>query len=136
VSYLLDTNVWVNYLRRGADSPIVARFQALDSSDVYSCSVVRAELIYGAFRSNNVEKNLGEVTKLLSKFQSLPFDEAAAGHSGRLRSELDTVGKRIGPYDAMIAAIALANQLTLVTHNVDEFSRISGLTVEDWQAAN
>jgi tRNA(fMet)-specific endonuclease VapC len=134
VSYLLDTNVWVDFLRRGVDSPIVARFQALDSSEVLSCSVVQAELIYGALRSNNVEKNLSEVIKLLSKFQSVPFDDAAAERCGRLRSELDSAGKRIGPYDAMIAGIALANQMTLVTHNIDEFSRISGLVIEDWQA--
>ena len=64
---------------------------------------------------------------------SLPFDDAAAEEFARVRFLLESLGTPIGPYDMQIAAIALANQLTLVTHNVGEISRVPRLTVEDWE---
>ena len=60
-------------------------------------------------------------------FVSLPFDDDAAQRYGRLRAELETRGVMIGPYDLQIAAIGLVPGLTLVTHNIDEFSRVPGL---------
>jgi tRNA(fMet)-specific endonuclease VapC len=133
MSYLLDTNAWVNYLRGGKRSPIATKLRTVNSNDVYTCSVVRAELIYGALRSNEIAKNLGEAKRLLSGFQSLPFNDAASDHCASMRSELDAAGLKIGPYDAMIAAIAIATGMTLVTHNIREFSRVPGLQIEDWQ---
>ncbi len=67
-------------------------------------------------------------------FRSLTFDDAAADRSAQLRAALEAIGRRIGAYDVQIAGIALANGLTLVTHNVAEFSRIVGLPLEDWEA--
>ena len=64
---------------------------------------------------------------------SLPFDDRAAEEYGKVRSHLAVLGTPIGPNDLMIAAIALANHMTLVTHNTAEFSRVPGLTLEDWQ---
>ena len=66
-------------------------------------------------------------------FLSLAFDGDAARHFGRIRAELTKVGTPIGPYDLQIAAIALSNNLTLVTHNTREFSRVIGLHIEDWE---
>jgi tRNA(fMet)-specific endonuclease VapC len=66
-------------------------------------------------------------------FPSLPFDDEAAEHYGRIRAELTTEGTPIGGNDFLIAAIALANGLTLVTHNTREFARVTGLTIEDWE---
>jgi tRNA(fMet)-specific endonuclease VapC len=63
----------------------------------------------------------------------LPFDDAAADLGGNLRAQLARQGAPIGPYDLQIAAIALANECTLVTHNVREFSRVPDLTIEDWE---
>jgi tRNA(fMet)-specific endonuclease VapC len=65
--------------------------------------------------------------------RSLPFDDAAAEEYGQLRAYLANQGTPIGPNDTMIAAIALANGLTLVTHNTAEFSRVPGLMIKDWQ---
>ncbi|MEM6713811.1 MAG: virulence-associated protein [Cyanobacteria bacterium P01_D01_bin.6] len=64
---------------------------------------------------------------------SYPFDKNSAQICGQLRAHLSSQGTPIGAYDLQIAAIALANQLTLVTHNVREFSRVRGLGIEDWQ---
>ena len=64
---------------------------------------------------------------------SLPFDDRAAEEYGKVRAHLAALGTPIGPNNLMIAAIALANQMTLVSHNTTEFSRVPGLAVEDWQ---
>lgn len=66
--------------------------------------------------------------------KSLPFDDAAAERYAGLRAGLEKVGTPIGPNDMLIAAIALANDVTVVTHNVREFSRVPGLRVEDWES--
>ncbi len=63
---------------------------------------------------------------------SVPFDDLAADVYGRIRADLERQGQAIGPNDTLIAAIALANGLTIVTHNTAEFSRVSGLLIEDW----
>ncbi len=64
---------------------------------------------------------------------SLPFDDDAAEVFARIRFHLESRGMVIGPYDLQIASIALVHQLTVVTHNVAEFGRVPGLTVEDWE---
>ena len=69
-----------------------------------------------------------------SRYRSLPFDDVAADVYGRIRAELESKGTPIGPNDLLIAAIAVANDLTLVTHNTNEFSRVTGLVLEDWEA--
>ena len=74
--------------------------------------------------------------RLSSQFVSLPFDDAAAEVYGRIRAALEAAGTLIGPYDLQIAAIALANDLTLITHNIREFGRVAGLRIEDWEADN
>ena len=73
--------------------------------------------------------------RLSSQLISLPFDDSAAEIYERIRAELEAVGMLIGPYDMMIAAIALANDLTLVTHNTREFGRVAGLKIEDWEVS-
>ncbi len=68
----------------------------------------------------------------LAPFRSIPFDDDAAVVYARIRHELEVAGQVIGPYDLQIAAICLLHGLTLVTNNVGEFSRITGLKIEDW----
>jgi tRNA(fMet)-specific endonuclease VapC len=102
---------------------------------IYLCSVVLGELIFGAIRSGpGMEPGNREmIADLMAQFVVLPFDEPAAEEYGQLRAHLTAVGQLIGPNDMMIAAIALANRLTLVTHNTSEFNRVPRLVVEDWQ---
>ncbi len=90
--------------------------------------------MYGAMRSNNSTRTLRVQQAFLVQFQSLPFDDQAGLIHGRIRAQLTAAGTPIGPYDLQIAAIALANNLTLVTHNTREFRRVEGLQIEDWEA--
>ena len=91
------------------------------------------ELYYGAYRSTQSERNLALLERFFSQFAVLPLDTTAAKVAGRIRSELSVNGTPIGPSDLLIAAIALVNNLTLVTHNTREFSRVGGLVIEDWE---
>ena len=85
------------------------------------------------YLNGRAPKVLQRLQAFLGAFQSLPFDDAAAEAYGRLRAELARRGTPIGPNDLMIAAIALVHDLTLVTHNTAEFSRVSDLRFEDWE---
>ncbi|MGI8980516.1 MAG: type II toxin-antitoxin system VapC family toxin [Pirellulaceae bacterium] len=132
MTHLLDTNSCIDHLRRGAASKVTARLSFAIPGSVAICSVVAAELIYGAYRSAQPARALQEVASFCGQFTSLPFDDPAADQYGLIRAHLTKLGTSIGPNDLLIAAIALANDLTLVTHNTNEFSRVPGLRIEDW----
>jgi tRNA(fMet)-specific endonuclease VapC len=102
-------------------------------SDIFVCSVVKAELFYGAMKSPDPARTLARQIVFLEQFDSLPFDGLAAEEYGRVRAYLEKRGEIIGPNDLLIASIALAHEVTLVTHNSDEFKRMPDLTLEDWQ---
>jgi tRNA(fMet)-specific endonuclease VapC len=131
--YLLDTNVFILYLK-GMSQNINNHIDNLEPEKIAVCSVVKAELFYGSMKSNNPKKNLNLQKSFLSQFISLPFDDSCAEIYGKIRADLAKAGTPIGSNDIQIAAIALANDLILVTHNVREFSRIDGLKFEDWEA--
>jgi tRNA(fMet)-specific endonuclease VapC len=133
VKYLLDTNTCVQYLRYGAASPVARRLASASPGDVVLCSVVVGELLFGALRSQNIAKNLADVQAFRAGFISLPFDDQTAAEYAKIRADLASKGTPIGPNDMLIAAVALVNGLILVTHNTSEFSRVVGLTLEDWQ---
>lgn len=130
--YLLDTNVCIRYLN-GRSLSIKERLKATNADDIYVCAIVKAELFYGAMRSNNPERTLANQKKFINLFVSLPFDDDAALIYGNIRAYLAKQGTPIGSNDLQIAAIALCHNLTLVTHNTREFSRIPDLRLEDWE---
>lgn len=134
MTYLLDTNVCIRYLN-GRSPGVLQKLQALQPVEVVVCSVVKAELFYGAQRSHDPARSLTVQRQFLQPYLSLPFDDAAAELAGILRSELAQAGTPIGSYDLQIAAIALAHGCTLVTHNVREFGRVPDLAIEDWETA-
>jgi len=132
MTYLPDTNVWIRLLNNG-ENLVKQRFEQMDSSEIRLCSVVKAELYFGAEKSNRRDENMEMIEDLFSNIKSLEFDDQAAKQYGIIRQELSASGLLIGPNDLMIAAIGLAHDITVVTHNTKEFSRVSGLLVEDWE---
>jgi len=131
--YLLDSNVCIRYLN-GRGTKIIQKLQTLPIKQVAVCSVVKAELFFGAMKSQTPAQSLAKQQQFLQPLQSFPFDDQAAEEYGRIRAELTTQGLPIGPNDFMIAAIALANDAILVTHNLREFGRVPNLKLEDWEA--
>ena len=132
--YLLDANTWIQHLR-GRNSTITHKLSTLHPGNIRLCSIVRAELLFGALRSAQPIHNRALVEHFCRRFVSLPFDDHAADAYAEIRAHLAATGQLIGPNDLLIAAIALANNLTLVTHNIREFNRVLGLQLEDWEAS-
>jgi tRNA(fMet)-specific endonuclease VapC len=130
--FLLDTNVCVQYLR-GKNARVRQRLAACAAHELRLCSVVLLELYAGALRSARPAKNRMAVDQFAAPYTSLPFTDSEADVCAGLRHHLESQGTPIGPYDLQIAAIALVNGCTLVTHNTSEFNRVPNLAVEDWE---
>ncbi len=129
---LLDTNVCIRLLNQ-RDKMILQQFQSRSPTEIAICSIVKAELLFGARHSQQVDLNLQRLKFFFAPLVSLPFDDRCAEHYGLIRADLAMAGQLIGPNDLMIAAIARAHDITLVTHNTHEFSRVIGLRLEDWE---
>jgi len=130
--YLLDSNVCIHLLNN-RHTQIEQHFRNLSPTEIALCSIVKAELLFGARHSQRVEANLQLLHHFFAPLNSLAFDDRCAEEYGVIRADLSTQGKIIGPNDLLIAAIAKAHDAILVTHNTHEFSRITGLRLEDWQ---
>jgi len=129
IRFLLDTNSVID-LFRSSSSPVARRLRRYAPSQIGLSSLVLHELFYGAFRSLRRESNLARVEALALPI--LDFDALDAREAGEIRARLVTEGRPIGPLDSLIAGQARARQLTLVTHNTREFSRVPGLKLADW----
>jgi len=132
MTYLLDTNTCIKYLN-GRSENIRLNLESRNSVDIVLCSIVKAKLYYGAMKSQNPEKTLTKLNQFLERFISLPFDDDASKAYGKIRAKLEKKGTPIGPNDLLIAATALASNVTLVTNNTKEFGRVEGLELEDWE---
>jgi len=130
--YLLDSNVCIRLLNQRCEG-IEKHFRACDPSDITLCSIVKAELLYGARHSQHIEKNLQKIMLFFSPLNSLAFDDTCAEVYARIRQDLSAQGCLIGPNDLLIAAIALTHDAVLVTHNQKEFCRVAGLRLTDWE---
>jgi tRNA(fMet)-specific endonuclease VapC len=126
LSYLLDTNTCIRYLS-GRSQGVIDKIHSTLNDEIALCSVVRAELYYGAERTRNPIKTFARLEEFLMLYKSLPFDDECASVYGRIRARLARVGIPIGPNDLFIAATAVAFGAVLVTHNTREFSRVEGL---------
>lgn len=132
MKFLLDSNTCIQFLN-DSHAGIRRQFFAHHPSDLVLCSVVKAELLYGAYRSTRVAANLQRLQTFFDPMGCLPFDDACVHSYGQLRSVLATKGEPIGANDMLIAAIGLTHKLTVVTHNTREFARVDGLKLQDWE---
>lgn len=132
MKYILDTNVCIHLLN-GSKQNILKKIEDIEIEDILIPSIVRYELFYGAYKSKYKEKSLHLLRNFLENFSTMIFDENIAEIAGKIRADLDAKGTPIGPYDLIIAACAIHKNLTLITHNTKEFSRIDNLIIEDWE---
>ncbi len=128
--YLLDANAVIALLN-DKDSRPAQRARQNKPGDLCISVIVSHELFYGAFKSQRSARNVALVESL--QFEVLDFDKEDARQAGEIRAALALKGTPIGPYDVLIAGQAMARNLILVTHNTDEFGRVPGLQVEDWE---
>ena len=130
IKYMLDTNICIFTIK---NKPQMVR-EAFNRHHGQLCisAVTLMELIYGAEKSAAPERNLAVIEGFAARLEVRPFDKEAAAHNGMIRSELAKAGKPIGPYDQMIAGHARSRGFIVVTNNLREFERVSGLRVEDW----
>lgn len=131
ISALLDTNICI-YLIKNNPPKVRERFASYAPGEIGITSLSVAELHYGVEKSASREKNARALEALLLPLEIVPFDEAAAQIYGRIRATLEKKGTPVGSMDMLIAAVALARNCTLITHNLREFERINGLRCESW----
>ncbi len=132
LKYMLDTNICIFTIKNRPQK--VREVFTRHHGQMCISTVTLMELIYGAEKSMNPERNLAIVEGFAARLDVLRYDQDAAAHTGQLRAELARLGKRIGPYDQMIAGHARSQGLIVVTNNSREFDRVPGLRIEDWVA--
>jgi tRNA(fMet)-specific endonuclease VapC len=131
VKYLLDTNICIYIIKRKPPE-VLDRFRASLPTEIGVSSVTVAELEYGAYKSQQVERNRVALQQFLLPLTLLDFSADVTQVYGQIRADLSRQGCIIGAMDLLIAAQALSKDLTLVTNNTDEFTRVSGLKLENW----
>ena len=131
MKHLLDTDICI-YTIKGSHQAIAEHMNQLRIGDCVVSVITLHELVYGAYKSQAVEKNLRMAHKMLRPLRKIVFDEDCAEASAKIRAELARQGNPVGLMDTHIAATALVYNLTLVSNNMREFSRIAGLRVENW----
>lgn len=131
MKYLLDTNICI-YVVKKQPVAVLQKFLSFEPGEIGISAIVAAELQFGVQKSAYPERNERALAQFLLPLVVVPFDAAAAAAYGKLRAELQAQGQPIGSMDMLIAAQAIALDVTLVTNNTREFSRVSHLNVENW----
>jgi tRNA(fMet)-specific endonuclease VapC len=130
LKYLLDTNIVIDVLKR-RPVEVLAVFNA-NASRMAISSITLSELMYGAEKSLNVNRNLEAIEEFVSHLDVLPYDAKASQHYGQIKATLERKGEIIGENDIHIAAHAISQGLILVSNNVKEFNRVPNLALENW----
>lgn len=129
--YYLDSNICVYFLK-GLYPSIMENIQNINPSNIKIPSIVKAELLYGAEKSQQKTKNLSIIKRFLEPYEIIPFDDDCSIVYSRIRSSMELKGTIIGPNDYIIASTVLAKNGILVTNNTKEFERIKNLKIENW----
>ncbi len=141
MKYMLDTNI-CSYIIKNRPMEVLKKFKTIPMEDCVISSITLAELRYWVARNklhhkrskNHGEPNVNEfvIDQFVSHLAVEEFDSIAADTYGEVRAELESKGKLIGSEDLLIGAHALSLKYILVTNNLKEFKRISGLRLENW----
>lgn len=129
--YFIDSNTCIYFLN-GKYPSVREKFLSISPKEIKIPAIVKGELLLGAFKSQTREKTTDKVEKFLKPFDIADFTNEISYDYAEIRKNLELAGTPIGANDLLIAAIAFHEKATLITHNVDEFSRVEGLKIEDW----
>jgi tRNA(fMet)-specific endonuclease VapC len=130
MKYLLDTNVCIYFLKQNVK--IVAKIASVSADNLAISCFNLTELLYGAYNSEYVDKNLERVRYIENTIKVVPFDRKAIENYAVIKSNLKKHGEMIDDFDILIAAIALSSNMILVTNNKKHFERIPELKIENW----
>jgi len=129
--YYLDSNICVYFLK-GLYPSIMENIQNINPNNIKIPSIVKAELLYGAEKSQQKAKNLSNINRFFEPFEIIPFDDDCSIVYSKIRSSMELKGTIIGPNDYIIASTVLAKNGILVTNNTKEFERVKNLKIENW----
>ena len=129
--YFVDSNTCI-YFMNGKYPSVRDKFLSISPKEIKVSSVVKAELLLGAYKSRNREQTTRKVLNFLKPFEIVPFTDEMTDDYAEIRSELEKSGKPLGANDYFIAATARYKKGIIVTNNADEFSRISKLELVNW----
>lgn len=130
MKYCLDTNTLIYFFKGLGD--VSNRLLTTPPGEIAIPTVVIFELEVGIGKSTSPRKRITQFQEITSLVNIISFGQSEAKCAAGIRIKLERQGIPIGPYDILIAASALANNSTLVTHNKREFERVVGLKIEDW----
>lgn len=131
MKYFLDTNICIYFLK-GQHIKLKENLKKHSPINIKIPSIVKAELLYGAEKSQQRKENLKKINNFLYPYEIIAFDDSCTENYSKIRSQLELKGNMIGPNDLIIASIILANNGILVTNNIKEFSHIKSLKLENW----
>jgi len=128
--YVLDTNTLIYYFK--GQGQVAQNLAKIPAQEIIIPTIVLFELQVGIAKSTSPAKRTQQLQQILNRVNLVSFDKDAAVAAAKIRADLEQKGTPIGSIDVLIAGIAVAFQATLVTHNINEFSRVSGLSLVDW----
>jgi tRNA(fMet)-specific endonuclease VapC len=127
--YLLDTNICIHFLRGKFN--LLEKLEEIGIENCAISEITLAELVFGAENSSNPKKNLELIDHLANQVLILPILGAIPTY-GKEKARLRSTGKMISDFDLLIACTAIEKGLVMVTENLKEFERISGIQLENW----
>jgi len=130
MKYLLDTDICIYYLNK--NEAVISAVEKVTQEELAISLITLAELQFGAYNSNQVERNLKRVSFFENSVHVLGLDSEITIEYARLKAELRKAGTPIDDFDLLIAATALINGLTLVTNNVRHFEKLGRLVLDNW----
>jgi tRNA(fMet)-specific endonuclease VapC len=129
--YYLDSNTCIYFLN-GRSTNVRDKILATSPNEIAIPSIVKAELILGAYKSLTPEKTLEKLENFLQPFEIIPFEDQVSYQYAEIRKSLEVNGTIIGPNDLIIAAITKYHDAILITNNTKEFKRVENLKIENW----
>jgi predicted nucleic acid-binding protein len=128
--FILDTDTCIYWLK--GNENIERSIIRYGLGSIFITVITECELFYGAYKSMKKDKNLAIVEELKTRIKTLHTVSGIPSLYGKIKAELESKGQVLDDADLLISSIALLNNATLVTNNIEHFKRISGLKIENW----